>query len=33
MHSFNLKIQTELIFGNGRHTEVGSIIKRYGKRM
>ncbi|HOH94599.1 MAG TPA: iron-containing alcohol dehydrogenase [Bacilli bacterium] len=32
MHSFNLKIQTELIFGNGRHTEVGSIIKRYGKK-
>jgi alcohol dehydrogenase YqhD (iron-dependent ADH family) len=32
MHSFNLKIQTELIFGKGRHLEIAKVIKRYNKK-
>lgn len=32
MHSFNLRMPTELIFGNGRHKEVGKVIKRYNKK-
>ena len=32
MHSFNLNIQTELIFGKGRHLEIAKVIKRYNKK-
>ena len=31
MHSFNLKLPTELIFGKGRHLEIAEIVKRYNK--
>lgn len=32
MHSFNLKLSTELIFGKGRHLEIADVVKRYGKK-
>lgn len=32
MHSFNLLMPTELIFGVGRHQEIAKVIKRYGKK-
>ncbi len=32
MHSFNLLMPTELIFGVGRHQEIAKAIKRYGKK-
>lgn len=32
MQSFELKLPTRIIFGKGRHREVGSVIKEYGYR-
>lgn len=32
MHSFNLVLKTELIFGINRHQEIAEIVKRYGKK-